>query len=76
MALHFRAEVKEKGKGKGQYEQSKLAGSIHSFICFALATTILGKPKELPKDDERSQRPTLPFKSGVNGDSALDDERD
>ncbi|CAL5330700.1 unnamed protein product [Camellia sinensis] len=24
--------------------------SIHSFICFAPATTILGKPKELPKD--------------------------
>ncbi|GMP41437.1 hypothetical protein CsSME_00011534 [Camellia sinensis var. sinensis] len=25
-------------------------GSIHSFICFAPATAILGKPKELPKD--------------------------
>ncbi|CAL5380160.1 unnamed protein product [Camellia sinensis] len=54
----------EKGKGQywpliapipavfmdGRYIFEEEGCSIYSFICFALATAILGKPKELPKD--------------------------
>ncbi|CAL5380221.1 unnamed protein product [Camellia sinensis] len=37
-------------EGRYIFEEEGESCSIHSFICFALATVILGEPKELPKD--------------------------
>ncbi|CAL5381830.1 unnamed protein product [Camellia sinensis] len=37
-------------EGRYIFEEEGERCSIHSFICFAPATAILGKPKELPKD--------------------------
>ncbi|CAL5381804.1 unnamed protein product [Camellia sinensis] len=41
-------------EGRYIFEEEGERCSIHSFICFAPATAILGKPKELPKDDINS----------------------